>query len=93
VTPEETLQFYERALANGTRPVSVSGAHLAALLAESRALRELVEALPKCGRGFDCVRVATYIDERCSPVWGCDAHHREGDRELPTAAVTRRLGA
>lgn len=61
------------------------------LLADSRALRELVEALPKCGRGFHCQVVATYIDERCCPVWGCDAHHREGDRELETASIIRKL--
>jgi hypothetical protein len=52
-------------------------------------LTEVRHAQPKCGHGDACGRVATFrrYDEDT-----CDAHRRDGMRELPIARVARRLG-
>ena len=71
------------------------------LIADSRALRELVEALPKCMGDDPCESVATLVwrfgdgsvDEfycdRHGPLWQLELGSKA---EISTAAITRRLG-
>ncbi len=59
---------------------------LPSLLADARALAELLAALPKCCWD-NCTRTATRLSYDC---YGCDEHDRSGP-ELPYAPIVRKL--
>ena len=103
MTPAEILANIRYRSNDRTRPVVLSVSEVTSLLDDATCLRELCEGLPKCcysnETGLACDRVATWQSPN-SPhqKLGCDDHppadyyQRWYRKELPTAAVTRRLG-
>lgn len=103
MTPKETLDELERlreagaavGWRKGTRAEYVTACYCAApdLIADSRALHELVDALEKCHEE-GCLSIATYSWHGGDGA-GCDAHtppdRRWPDCELPYAAILRRV--
>ena len=98
MTPAEDLARIDSVIDNthcrAADSLTIGRRTVKALVADSRALRDLVEELPKCADPM-CLRKATHaygfmLGSGRGP--SCDDDARDWQEQLPTAPVTRRLG-